>query len=360
MLRFTTLILLFVSIVATEIETALATSFLTANLKTSDLAYSSVTGQVYAAVPNASLINPNTLTPINPNTATLGTSIPIGFDPARVAVSSDGNNLFTVIGGLRAVQRYNIPSATADQLTTVPGGPQITEMYTVPGRPNAILLHLASIGSSPPAVETVILENAVVLPDQVGHGLGVGGPDIFAVDPTDGTKAYGYQNSVSSFDNVPLLITPTGLVGNGPATLGGVLTGNIGHIAIVGDRLFDNLGQIFSLSLGFQVGSFVGGGNFLLDPSLHKFYSVTTSGSNQTINAYSLDTLALIGTTTLSGISGSTSSLTRFGFNGLAFRTSSDQVIFVQSSLVPEPSAFALAAFGFAGLAAWRYRRRRA
>ena len=339
-----------------EIVPTKAASFIAANLQTNDLGYSSVTGLVYASVPNASATNPNTLTPINPNSAVLGTPIPIGFDPGRIAASFDGNNIFTVIGGQRAVQRYNIPTATADQLFTISGGPQITDMYPILGRPNAVALHEAALGFSPPAITTAIYENALLLPDQVGHGLGVGGPDIFAVDPTDGTKAYGYQNTISSYDNVPMVIGPTGINGAGSSALQGVLTGAVGHIAILGDRLFDDQGQIFSLTLGFQIGSFTGAGDFLLDPNYHRFYSISTSGATQTIRAYSLTTLTLLGTDTVTGVSGSTSSLTRFGVDGLAFRTA-NQVVFVHSAMVPEPSSICLLICGIVGLgitALWR------
>jgi hypothetical protein len=327
-----------------QTEPIQAASFLAANLKTSDLGYSPVTGLVYATVPNASVTNPNSVTPITPDTAALGAPIAVGFDPAQLAISSDGNNLFAVIGDRRAVQRYHIPTAALDQLFSVSGGPQFADIRAVPGRPNAVALHEAAPGFSPPAVATVVYENGVLLPHQVGNGLGVGGPDIFAIDPTDGSKAYGYQNTVSSFDNVPMVIGPLGIDTNGSSLLQGVLTGAIGPIAITGDHLFDNLGQIFSMSLGFQVGSFLGGGNFLLVPNDHRLYSVATSGSTQTIRAYSLDTLQLLGTDTVAGISGNTSSLTRFGANGLAFRTSNDQVVFVHTAVaVPEPSTLMLA-----------------
>ena len=107
------------------------------------------------------------------------------------------------------------------------------------------------------------------------------------------------------------------------------------------------------------MGAFLGGGNFVFDPDLHRFFSITTSGSNQTIRAYSLDTLALIDSETFPGIPGSASSLTRFGTDGLGFRTSAGQVVFIRSTLVPEPSSVMLAVVGLCGLIAggWRCRK---
>jgi hypothetical protein len=338
-----------------NLATAAALSFKVVSLPTRDLAYSSVSGKVYASVPDTSANFPNTLMPIDPNSATLGTAIPIGFNPGKIAVSSDGTNLFTVIGGDVAVQRYNVSSATADQFFAVPGGPRISEIYGVPGRPNAVLFHEYEPGTSPPAVATVVYENGVLLPNQVGHGTGVGGPDIIAVDPTDGTKAYGYQNTITSFDHVPMTISATGIATSGPSTLNGIMTGfNIGRIAIVGDRLFNDRGQVFSLSLGIQVASFQAGNSFVIDVARDKFYSVASSGTTQTLRTYSLSSLAQLQSDTVSPVSGTASSLTTFGSAGLAFRTSAGQVVFVGS--VPEPSTVVL--FGTA-MAVFVFRRRR-
>lgn len=315
-------------------------NFKSVALPTNDLAYSSVSGKVYASVPNASAKNPNSLTPIDPYTAILGAPIAIGFNPSRIAASTDGTNLFTVIGGDVAVQRYNIPSAAADQFFAIAGGPRISEIYGVPGRPNAVLLHEYAPGVSPPAVATVVYENGVLLPNQVGQGTGVGGPDIIAVDPTNGTKAYGYQNTITSFDHVPMSIGASGIATAGPSSLAGIMTGfNIGRIAIVGDKLLNDRGQIFSLSLGIQVGAFEAGDSFVIDAAGDKFFSVDSSGSTQTLRTYSLSTMAQLRLDTVSPVSGVARSLTRFGANGLAFRTTAGEVIF---TAVPEPSSMAL------------------
>jgi hypothetical protein len=334
-----------------NLATAAALNFKTVSLPSRDLAYSSVSGMVYASVPDSSAAFPNTLMPINPDTALLGPGIAIGFNPGKIAVSSDGTNLFTVIGGDVAVQRYNVPSATADQFFAVPGGPRISEIYGVPGRPNAVLFHEYEPGTSPPAVATVVYENGVLLPNQVGHGVGVGGPDIIAVDPTDGTKAYGYQNTISSYDHVPMTISPTGIATAGPSSLAGIMTGfNIGRIAIVGDRLFNDRGQVFSLSLGIQVASFQAGQSFVIDALGDKFYTVASSGTTQALRTYSLSALTQLRLDTVSPVSGTAASLTRFGDNGLAFRTSTGQVVL--ATTVPEPSGVMLAVIGallFAG-----------
>ncbi len=339
MTRLMLISLLFVAVFALLPSPTSGATFIVANIKASDLGYSPLSGRIYATIPDVSPTNPNTLTPINPETATLETAIPIGFDPARIAVSSDGANVFATIGDRRAVQRYHVPTALVDQTFSVPGGPVFDDMYAVPNRPNAVVLHESQPGVSPPAVATVVYENGLLLPHQVGHGVGVGGPDILAVDPADGSRAYGYQNTISSYDNVPMVIGPLGIDAVGPAPLQGVVVGSHGPIAITGDHLFSNQGRIYSMSLGFQVASFLGGELFTIDVHDHRLYTISSSGTTKTFRAYSLDTLTLTGTDVLTGITGDPQSLIRLGSNAMAFRTSADRVvIFHSSAIVPEPS----------------------
>jgi hypothetical protein len=338
---------------------ALAGTVLQVNLKTSDIGYSTFNGLFYAAVPNASAVNPNTLTPIDPTSGALGTAIPIGFDPTRVAVSSDGANLFAVIGDKRGVQRYNLPTASADQLFTIAGGPQIGDFFTVPGRPNAVFFHLSVNNISPPAHSTVVYENGVKLPNQVGNGVGVGGPDAVSIDPTDGTRAYGYQNTISSWDHVPMALNANGVQTAGPSNLAGVITGAVDRLELIGDRIFTSQGKIYSLSLGIQIGAFDGGQSFVFDPAGNKFFSVTSAGNNKTIHAYALDTLLPLGTETYGNITGTVGSVRRFGVDGLAFRTSTDRVVFINSALVPEPSSAVLAGVALVGMIGYGWRRQR-
>jgi hypothetical protein len=66
----------------------------------------------------------------------------------------------------------------------------------------------------------------------------------------------------------------------------------------------------------------------------------------------------LVGTLNVFGDIGDTADLTRFGPDGLAFRTDS-KLILVQSSMVPEPSMVTLLAAAGLGLAGWTWRSRK-
>ena len=324
-------------------SSAISSTVTIVNLQTNDLVYSPLDNTIYASVPNASVKNPNSLTPINPATGALGSPIAIGFDPQNVVISSDGSMIYTVYGGKLAVQPLAIPSQTFGTPIVITGGPTISQLRAVPGQANAVVISTRAFGNSN---STGVWQNGVLLPDVVGTGPGVGGPDIIAVDRSNGTRAYGYDNSNTAYANWSMTIGANGIDVDGGPTLQGILTGsNVGHIELLGNRLFDDRGEVFSLSPAIQVGAFSGGSNFVLDPANSALFSVTTSGSTQTLHEYSLSNFQQLGTATITGVSGTTNSLTRFGTDGLAFRTSNNQVVLF-SGAVPEPSSIVLAICG--------------
>jgi hypothetical protein len=312
------------------------------NLPTQDLVYSPLNHRIYATVPNSSTLSPNSLVPIDPSTGALGTAIPIGFDPTQLVISSNGRTMYAVFGGNRGIQPFDVATQTLGTAFFIPGGPQVREIYPILGREKAVVVvtHEPRFNSS---TGTQVWENGVELPEHVGQGAGTGGPDIVAVDPSNGTDAYGYENSSTGYFHWTMKIDANGIDEGPTPPLYGVMTGfNIGHIELLGNRLFNSRGEVYNISPAFQAGSFLGGENFVMDLGLNRLFSITSSGSNHTIRSYDLSTLQLLAAETLSGISGTASNLTRFGGGGLAFRTSNNQVVLVRGTFVPEPSSAVL------------------
>jgi hypothetical protein len=312
------------------------------NLQTRDLVYSPLDNRIYATVPNSAAMSANSLVEIDPASGALRSSIPIGFDPNQVVISSNGRTIHAVFGGNRGIQPFDVTTQSLGTAFFIPGGPQVRELYSIPGREKALLIATHDPRFSPSATGTQVWENGVELRDHVGQGVGSGGPDIVAVDPTNGTRGYGYLPSISSYDHWSLTIDANGVHENATPPLRGVMTGGMGHIELLGNRLFNSRGEVYNISPAFQTGSFQGGENFVMDVVANRLYSVTSSNSNHTIRAYDLSTLQLLAMDTLSGIPGTASNLTRFGAGGLAFRTSNDQLVLVRGTFVPEPSSLLL------------------
>src|SRR5262245_24602286 len=84
------------------------------NLRTNDIGWDSANGLVYASVPAASVINPNSLTPINPNTGGIGSPINLSTQPSAVVVSDDGSYVHVTVNDFHNVQRYNVAQNSLD------------------------------------------------------------------------------------------------------------------------------------------------------------------------------------------------------------------------------------------------------
>jgi hypothetical protein len=349
-------------LIALFVESAGASEIIV-NQSANSLGYDALSNTVYASVPFSAASNANSLMPIDATTGALGAAIPIGTRLGQIAVSSDSSYVYVVDNDGHGVQRYNVTNNTLDQNFNMPGTGEffesVRQVYAVPGQPNSLLIERGLVNFSPPAVATGVWVNGVEQPQTVGTELGAGGPDILAIDP-NGINAYGYQNSVSSYSTWAMAIDGNGIhqtqeINDGP------ISGAVGQIEEANGRLFDNLGNVYDVTNNFAfVGSFSTNGNFTMDAALNRLFSVDKVGTTELVLVYNLTTLQEIGSITVTGIgTPSTSNLIRVGDDGLAFTTSNNQVVIIESQLVPEPSSFVMGFFGTISLAMWSLVRRR-
>lgn len=291
-----------------------------------DLVYSALDNRIYASSTNASTINPNALVPIDAITGAVGTLVEIGVNPKELAMSSDGSTIYAVVNSDASVQVYDVASGSLGILFTLRSPRDVREIRPVPGRPNAVLISSYNPLRSPSSLGTQLWVDGTELPSHVGDGDGEG-PEHIAVDPSNGTRGYGYQRTNSMHPQYSLTIDDNGVHENDGPTLFDVLeSNNTNHIELSGDHLFTNLGEIYSLSQKGQIGSFVAPRDFVLDAKSNRMFTITSENALHTIRSYSLSTLQLLRTDTVPGVSGTASSLTPVGANGIAFKTSDQKV----------------------------------
>ena len=92
----------------------------------------------------------NSIVAITPDTATVGTAVPIGSQPTNMALTSDGQILYTILSGSESVARFNMLTQQPDFTYAVPanssfdGGITLRGIATQPGTENTIALDIAS------------------------------------------------------------------------------------------------------------------------------------------------------------------------------------------------------------------------
>lgn len=144
--------------------------FTTLDLGAKEIVYDPYSRNIMATVNSTN--SPNSLVAINPDTATLGTPVPIGSAPTSMALTSDGQILYVILSGSESVARFNMLNQLAEY-SYVPTGSNFGNSAQLRG-----------VAAQPGSENTVALD----LGEQIGLG-------IFDFNPTAKTAAIRGQNT---------------------------------------------------------------------------------------------------------------------------------------------------------------------
>jgi hypothetical protein len=326
-------------------------------LPINDIVYNGVDGLIYASIAGSAGEGlGNTIAGVDPTSGVIIKTIFVGSEPNRMALSSDGTQLFVGLNGAGAVRQVNLTTATAGIQFPLGGGPGLyNPPYTaqglavLPGQPNSVAVY----GNN----GVVTIFDSGVARAKTSTGL-----SIYFVQ-NSGSLSFGssastlYLNSQSTSANLyALTIDATGVTGATPLGNGGGST-----IQYDNSRLYLPTGAVLNASTGSQLGQFSttstsGGGSItpvaaagpvVSDSTLGRAWVVPSSFSTNAnqILAFDETTFNPTGSMPVTGVgSYPTSSfnniaadLIRWGQNGLAFHTAS-QLYVLQSPIVKDIS----------------------
>ncbi|WP_083343853.1 choice-of-anchor D domain-containing protein [Terriglobus roseus] len=217
------------------------TTFHVVPLTHSNMVYDPKSQKIFAAIPNLSTTNPNTIVPIDPTTGTAGTPIPVLKNPARLALSDDGHYLyvspFQLYGVTGQLQRIDLTTGMVDRTFTLPGSSTgIQDMHAVPGYPELLVATLVINGS--PSENGLALFNDSGLVEY--HSVGFGS-SAWSLDSFQFVGQTLYALSGSNFTNYAVF--PTGFVSLNPSFC---CTGTTGYsMATDGSLLYTSSGQVW-------------------------------------------------------------------------------------------------------------------
>jgi hypothetical protein len=323
-------------------------------LPINDIVYNAVDGLIYASIPGSAGEGlGNTIAGIDPTSGVIVKTIFVGSEPTRMALSSDGTQLFVGLNGAGAVRQVNMTTATAGIQFSLGGGPGVyNPPYTaqglavLPGQPNSVAVY----GSN----GIVTIFDSGVARAKTSSGLSV------YFNQNSGSLSFGssastlYLNSQSTSANLyALTIDASGVTGATPLGNGG---GNT--LQYDNSRLYLSSGVVLNASSGSQLGQFstastnggsnqpvVAAGPIVSDSTLGHAWIVPSSFSTNTNQVVAFDetTFNPTGSMPVTGIGSYPSSsfnnvpadLIRWGQNGLAFHTAS-QLYVLQSPIVKD------------------------
>jgi uncharacterized repeat protein (TIGR01451 family) len=326
-------------------------------LPINDIVYNAVDGLIYASIAGSAGEGlGNSIAGIDPSSGVILKTIFVGSEPTRIALSSDGTQLFVGLNGAGSVRQVDLTTATAGIQFSLGGGPGVynapyvaSGLAVLPGQPNSVAVYGIN--------GIVTIFDSGVARAKTSSGLST------YFNQNYGGLAFGssastlYLNSQSVGSNLyTLAINATGVTA--AAQLG---SGNAGGTTVQYDngRLYLSSGTVVDASAGNQLGQFSAtnttsitpiavSGPVVSDSTLGRAWIVPSSGllnTNQ-ILAFDESTFNPTGSLPVTGIGSYPSNsfnstpadLIRWGQNGLAFHTSS-QLYVLHGSIVKDISS---------------------
>jgi len=293
-------------------------------LPTNDIVFNPSDQRIYASVPSSAGSIGNTITPIDPRTGLIEAPVFVGSDPTKLVLASDRNTIYTYLAGSYSIGRFD--TATRTTLGDFPVGTSgqtsahlAVDFAVAPNNPNLIAIARDSF-------DIAVFENGV----QRLNAVTAPGDDAIVFGATD-NNLYSSRSSVSLRS---MAVDQSGVTQTNVASFSGA------SIKYDGGKIFASNGQVFDPATFALLGTlpqFFPPFVFATDAAAGRVYQLSKGvGSGAwVLKAYDINTFTLAGSITLTNIPGNATSLIRWGTNGLAFRTDLNQLILVQTSLVP-------------------------
>jgi trimeric autotransporter adhesin len=315
-----------------------------------DIAYNPTDGLLYVSVPtSAGSVAGNSVVGMDPATGNVIRQIWVGSNPDRLAISTDGTQLFVGLDGAAAVAQVDLTQGKVVNQFSLGGGegiynPPFTALYlaAVPGLPNSVAVALAgSFDGNGTGV--TIFDSGVARPNP-SSGVGYG-PISF------GSSASTLYMAGTSVDQ--LTVNSSGV---STATSLSSVSGQMNSIQYDSGQLYLSTGGVLNASTGALLGTFyssaptAANGPVVSDSALGRaFIAVASPYATGEVMAFDESNFNLIGSIPVNGIGPegyptTFRKMVRWGQNGVAINTvpaaysDTNQIYIFQSPLVKDLS----------------------
>jgi trimeric autotransporter adhesin len=315
-----------------------------------DIAYNPVDGLLYASVPSEAVGAPgNCVVGIDPLTGAVTRQIWVGSNPNKLAISTDGMQLFVGLDGAGAVVQVNLAQGKVVNQFSLGGGPGVYNppypaqyLAAVPGSPNSVAVAIQ--GSFFSGTGVTIFDSGVA---RTTSSSSAGeGPLSF------GSSASNLYVAGSTVQD--LTVNSTGITG---ATTLYTSASGVSALQYDNGRLYLSSGAVVNSSTGALLGTFYSSastpanGPVVSDSTLGRAFIGQSSFSNSgQVLAFDESSFNLTGSIPVNGVGTqgyptSFRKIVRWGQNGIALSTipsafsSTNQIYIFQSPLVKDISS---------------------
>jgi hypothetical protein len=316
--------------------------------------YEPFSTKIYASVGSGSAsIQGNSIAAITPETGAIGIPVYVGSQPTKMAVSDDGNILYSLLGGANSVARFNLQTqkteftfspSSANCCSTTPG---YRDIAVQPGSENTVAVDFGYTGGMAlidvnPTAKTAAIRGSVT-GIYTGTSLQFYDPQTLYLFNSDTWQTLDKYPITSSGFGYGLTIQSSTLSHFGSFKLHGKIGFSVaGGVADITTSPATQLG-VFNLTSGY---SYAGPGNVAPDPSVGRVFFGVNSGVDNYSGA--IDSIAAYNSVTympaeslplnFAAIEGNSSfsmpDLIRWGQDGLAALTSSGHLYIMRGPVV--------------------------
>ena len=306
------------------------------NFAAQDLLYDPARDRLILTVTNIAVLGQtNGLAVFNPYTGLAESFIPMNYAPSKMARSDDGQFLYVSLPDVGRVQQFSLPTLATNYNFVIGGeviyGVQYTNyarsLAVVPGQPDSIVAWAVRhpyAGSLEYGYGIGLYRNGVMASSVTDNG----GSWQVLFDTDSGTL-FGYNNGdlrQCSLDSNGVAFVeqyPTLSSAGSDIEYGG------GHLFNTGGEMLDyNPFRVDWVFAGAQGAALVAP-----DKDSGRVFFLVQNGGWQ-LKAYDISSRRLLGSQAISNVVGTPSKLIRWGYDGLAFQTSGNQLFIIRSPMV--------------------------
>ncbi|MCW3167320.1 T9SS type A sorting domain-containing protein [Chryseobacterium sp. 09-1422] len=303
------------------------------DITVNDLVYDANTNKIYASIPSANGSNGNSIGVINPVTRVLENTVFIGSEPSVLAISDNGQYIYSGFTGASIVRRFDVATQTAGLqfslgADSTTGSFYVEDLEVMPGQPNTIAISRRNIGYSPRHEGVAIYDNNIMRPTTTPDHTGSN-----KIEFTGASSLIGYNNETTEFGIRRLSVNSSGVSNLGVTQ--SVLSSFSLDFKYHDNRMFSTDGKVVDITTApFVMGQFTNvSGPVVYDTYYNKvaFASYDFSG-NITFKRYNPNTFLLTDSLPISIAFGTVKSIITCGNGCYAFNTNGNKLVIINDA----------------------------
>jgi uncharacterized protein (TIGR03437 family) len=292
------------------------------------------TSSLVMSTPSTALNYGNSIMTMNPATGSVTSPVFVGSEPALLAITPDGSHAYTYLAGTGALARVNLATKMLDLTFSddfTGQGQQLGVWDMCAGADGG--LAVSYVGGPVAVFDGAIPRKHA---DLNADNLAEFSADYQLACDNTGTKLYGYDQWVSTFDVKSWSVSKNGVT---PISLTGGLTSSYyTQIRLANGLLYSSNGNLIDAVRSRQIGQYQFpnlnqplGSAVYPDQSTGRVYFLF---SNQVL-VFDMYSYALLGTMKLPPVTGDYLYLVKWSDDGLAFNTDAGELYLKQISAIP-------------------------